>query len=400
MSDRLVEFFNGDVSYADLVAGKALLTNAAGESAVVRDVLIAADNLIPLRLKAGPAIIARASGGSALSGSEIVGAGSSLVIDTPLRPLINRLGFCPVSGTTAMTLRMPTRWSGGVVFGGAAALTSMTIESPAVPAGFAAIGADGALYYAQGAVSSGIRSLYKRAGGPSGAQSVVDASFGDCACYDGARWIYGLTDSSMTLKRLDTTTGAVTSVTITGLSGNIAGTVVVAACDGWLLLRPSYNTTICVVNATTGVAVNLGVGGTASAVRYFGGLYKTSAGDYVGLIITSSSTIDIYRFGASLAAPAPQVTTLTISLSKYSGSTNLLLPLPTGSDTAVLLGSSATNAEILLIDLRAAQMISRAQETTVSNTGLTPYLLPSDAAVAAADFGTVSVRVTGIKSTG
>lgn len=397
MTDTLTDFYNDSPTYAELQAGKTLLTNAAGEAAVVRDVQVTATNRVALRLKVGATEVGRITGSGTLSGSEIVGADSSLTIDTPLRPIVNKVGFFPQSGSSAKMLRLPTRWSGGGALGGAAELSSTTITAATATAYFAAIGADGALYYANNSTSSA--ALYKRAGGVAGTQTTVDAAFGHRVCWDGERYIYGVTDNSMILKRLDTTTGTVTSTTITGLSASVSyNYAVVAACDGYLMLRPNNGSNVSIVNATSGVATNLGVT-LLSSSQVFVGIYKTASGAYFGLATDSSTAIRKYSFGASLSTPEVKaIEILAIDGSTDAAQYNGLLPSAPGADTAILVDQSNTNSKITLIDLPSGTVLSSAAATTTGNSSMTPYAVPVDATLAVADFGSVAVRATGIKT--
>lgn len=401
MADTLTEFINATKGLSDLQAGVTIVANGATEQAVVRDILVSNPGAAPLRLKSGVSILATIAGSMTLSGAEIVGASASMTIDTALVAVLNRLGWFPTSsGTVAGTLTLPTRYSGGFVAAGAAALTQTTVAAPTnSTCNFACAAAAGDVYYASNTAAN--PQLYKRAGGPGGTQTTINAAFGQAICWDGSHTIYGITGT--TLKILDTTTGVVTSKAITGGPGSIDAYCHISAIDGYILMRPVYSPgTLYLVSAATGAATSLGVAGPLNPTRLFLALTKTSAGRYIALMSASSTAISWWDLGTSLAAPVVGSTGLvavTSSISAYSGDCNELFQPTSGTDIALYVDGLGTTAKLIVIDLVGKATLSETAASVATVSGVIPYPLPIDAAAASADFGAVTIRATGIKTT-
>lgn len=400
MTDTLTEFINATKGLSDLQAGVTIVANGATEQAVVRDILVSNPGAAPLRLKSGVSILATIAGSTALTGAEIVGASASMTIDTALVAVLNRLAFFPATGTTAATLTLPTRYSGGFVAAGTATLTQITVPAPDNNVcNFACVSAAGDVYYA--ANLAAYPQLYKRAGGPGGTQTTVDAAFGQAICWDGSHTIYGITGT--TLKILDTTTGVVTSKAITGGPGAIDAYGHISAVDGYILMRPVYSPgTLYLVSAATGAATSLGVAGPLNPTRLFLALTKTSAGRYIALMPATNSAVYWWDLGTSLAAPvvgSSGTISVAASMSTISANWNGLLQPATGTDIALLVDTSATSARLIVIDLVAKETLSETAASVATVSGVIPYPLPIDAAAASADFGAVTIRATGIKTT-
>ena len=81
MTDAIAEFHNQTRTYAELLAGVAVVTNTGAQQSVLRDFSVTG-NLITLKLMAGTAELLRFKGNGAYSGVELVGPSASLTVKT------------------------------------------------------------------------------------------------------------------------------------------------------------------------------------------------------------------------------------------------------------------------------------------------------------------------------
>ncbi len=395
MADTIVEFINASgKTLAELQAGVPIVVNAANEQAVVKDVVIACTKNRALTLDVGGSAIASVSGSARLTGSELLAAGNQLNLKTALKVLLNFCYSTDGSGTFYKN-QFETLFSGdggSSTVASVAAVTSLT--GIVVTPYFICIAANGDFYYADG--SNG--TLYRRTGGPTGAETSF-GSFGHTLCYDGSRYIYGFNTSGQ-IKTFDTQSATVTNTqNLTG-SWNQPSSGYAHCCtiDGWVWCHPGYNQTSFLVNPANGICYSFGGYASASAQRYFVGVNKDSAGNYVFVQVDYSSPgLYYWSPGKTLGANPSMAfsgSLSTVSFSPYSGNANFLHRIPGVDNLLFYIGSS----KVQVLDLTT---LSIAVSLTLSGYQGGNYgtFYGTDAARAATDFGTVSVRATGIKVT-
>lgn len=403
MPETLTEFINTTKTLTELLADVTIVANSGSERAVVRDVQISNPAGLPLRLKAGAMVLSTPTGNDSLSGSEIIGPSSSMTIDTIAAGILNRVYTVNSGGGVFCKLDIPTLFLG--MFGGTGntIVTSTTVTSfpgTATP-GFICLPPSGHFYYADNTPS--YPQLYKRASGANGAQTTLDANFGHIVCYDGARYIYGLTNGSSTAKICDTTTAAVTSVSVSWPNGSPQANYTHAcAMDGYLWMRSSYNSTGTLVNMTTGAAQTLGGYASAAGQRFYVGMAKNTAGQYI-LYQTNpvTPTQHWFNIGSTLGAGLTVLVsgTTTISLSSSAGNVNQLYRLP-GVDNYLVYMPTDTNDAFQLINMTtfAVELSLTPFGPTAAQIGYGKFL-SLDTARAVTDAGTFRIRATGIKLT-
>lgn len=395
MPDSITEFINvSGKTLAELQAGITLATLSATEQAVIKDVVVTSPVAgRTVSLEVGSCEVASLNAPGRLTGSEMLAPGNRLVLKTAVRALLNTIQVCDASNRLH-THRCKTLFStdsGSLTL--PLQVTRTDLPGMMVTPQFICVAANGDFYYAN--ASSG--TLYRRATGPSGAETAIEG-FGLALCYDGARYIYGLTSSGQ-LKTLDTQTASVIrTVSLSGTFNQLTSNAHCCTIDGWVWCHPEYNAESFLVNPLDGICWRFGGNGSGSAQRYFVGTGKDRAGNYI--FVQSDYTNPQLRYwspGKTLGAnPAVLFSgdMQGLSLPVYAGAANLLQRIPGIDNLLFLVGSG----RIMAFDLTAM--------TVALNVSLTGYqgsaygnVLSLDSARAAEDFGLIGVRATGIKVT-
>lgn len=394
MADVITEFVNDpSVSYNELVAGYPIVTNTASEQAVVKDVVITNPNTRSLTLSVGDTVVSSVSTSAKLSGSEIVGASSTLNFKTETIPLFNVIQ--EYDNITNYTVNVnPTVFSGDAF--STVSTSQTTVNYTTGLSGltyFAVFAANGDFYY-----GNNNNSIWRRAGGINGAETTITTTFGLAASYDG-RYIYGFQQNNTTsFIVVDTqNNGSVVTRTMSGFSGLNAPDQRAnsAAMDGYVWFHPNAGQGSYLLNGATGTGKQLG-GASTTAVRTFVGLGKNSFGDYYGLQTVSDAATSLrwFNFGPSLENAYLKATGNRVTNSlRDRDSVNMFVKSPASDRYIFLITSTA-----YVFDLDNINTEYKFSGVSFVSTDRAK-ILQVDATQANTDFGSVGIRATGVKTT-
>lgn len=386
MADKLVEFINADVSFADLTAGTDLITTSATQTASVTDLSLETEaNLANAVLSVGGAKVATANGQkSVFTGREIIPPESALHLKMDANWFLNGI-YAAYRGDNDFQFK-PFVTKYGDFSGALQPSGQGTMIAPgfSVNPEFFCFSASGDFYYSD----VGNTTIYKRAGGVSGAQSSM-GGVGYTPVYDGERYIYALDGNE--IRKLDTTNDSVTHVASTS---SVSSSYCRAAyIDGYLFIWLSYNMAmIRVVNTATGTVLDLNAFSTGSAQRYFLQVGKRANGDYI-VVMTNYTTpvISWWNLGSDLSTiNVFESGTLNESFYEYAGQDQQLHRHPEMPHLIFYLDQYYWQ----ILDL---ETLSLGPRETVNGIIANDCMVPVfDPAVAAADFSPVRVRATGV----
>lgn len=435
MADTVVQFANQTgITYSALQSGVTLVTNAASEQAVVKDVEISNPGGNTLNLSVGDRTVATTSGTSVLSGTELIGASSSMVLSTPSLPLYNgSIGFSNSSGSpnSILTYTAPTTVFSEVrgqsyTFADTGVASTQSFTTTPF---WACFDASGNFWYSS--YMSG--PIYRRAGGMTGTQTQT-TSGGLATCFDG-RYIYGFENGNTIMYVFDTTsatpTTAIFSSSVSGMSTNTFNTnSATAAGDGFVFVAPNGGGDAYIIRPDrTAIGIN-SMTGWDNATRSGLGVMKNSSGEYIlfrsgfesggqnAYFRLANLGNDTTRFttpasGSYIQAEGFQNLQITNSSNQFwTANTNFIQPiLPTLTSAQSTIGrfckftSSQNSAYVIDSDSWNAGI----SNNTPYHWALNWYgggrskdswtLLTVDQTRLTTDFGTVSVRATGIKTT-
>lgn len=404
MAEALEEFVNGAATLVQLTAGHVLVTNTSDQRALVTDIQISNPSAVPLSLINGATTLLSGNTDATLllSGKSIVGASASLQLKTSgVAGLFNK--FQTFRQGQMSTVTAKTHFSGSALPSAAAAVSQTTITSAltTITPYFAFIAANGNFYYHANTGGTTATALYKRAGGVNGTQTTLDASFGAICFSDGVRWIYGIT-SNNTLKKCDTTTDTVTTVTIapTMTYSINAAYAHGAAMDGYVFCREYQASHSMLINAATGAAVELTSNMTTTTNRAFVAMAKNTAGDYL-LIQTDNTSLYYTNIGPTLStSPSVKASgTIAVPFSQYIGSCNQLFRATHLDNYLIFIPQGTTSYAVRVLDLTTFTYIGQVLSGPTSTDLTTGMVLAYDSTLATADAPSVTVRATGIKIT-
>jgi hypothetical protein len=192
--------------------------------------------------------------------------------------------------------------------------------------------------------------------------------------------------------------GSVVERSYSGPSGIDGSYSFSAAIDGYVWLHRSYSDQCYLINSSTGVGVALGGQSDSNAYRYFVGIGKNSAGDYIAIQTLPVNAVYWWNFGPSLATPTIKASgSFTQTLGNvYNPSSNNIIRTP-GSNRflALIPGGGTINTMFDLDAITAPTNFS----LNVSPASASGKVLSATSSVANTDFGTVNIRATGIKTT-
>lgn len=396
MADNIVEFINSTQTYSDLVTGVTIAETGASEQANVKNVVASISKERSFSLKVGDTPIASFTGSSRLEGNELLGASNSLKLTTDTVALFNKIYV--FDGTSQFaTNSVPTKFSGETISGNYVASSFNTSYTPPSSLStnpyFVVIAENGDFYYSNNAGSS----LYRRAGGPNGTQTIV-TSYGQAPSYDG-RYIYSFNSTNMAVTDTQNN-GSVVQGSCPGLTESVNDNYgASAAIDGYVWVKPNYNTGSFLINGSTRQAVDAG-GAGGNANRYHVGIGRNSAGDYIGVQATDSNPSLVYwNFGRSLANIQISESSVNISMYSYTADSNhIVRPL---NQKRYLFNFPGVNYNTV-IDLDNISDTSVA--TTFSFTEgsfdfQSARFIAVDLSKASEEFGELNIRATGIKVT-
>ena len=393
MTDTLKEFYNGVLTYSQLVDGVAIVANDADTQAFVKEVLVRGTDDHGFSLTIGPTVVCDWVGVGLAAGSEIVPASASMEINTTTRALLNSIasfGSTTLSRVVSLSTLFdddttPTTGNSPAVD---TAITALSSVSP----DFLCIGADGSHYYS--ARTEG--NIYRRAGGPNGAQTTIP--FVNVKCWDGERYIYGIHSSSGVWTH-DTQTGVTTSVAVSVNPSNLSNNFSrLCAIDGFVV-HAGTGSNIEVYDAVTGERVGYATNWTGSGSSQFPmEIGKDSNGNYWVLTLPSSTTAYVADLGPDLSNPAMNVRNGTVpnhNVGAPGGAPyyNALFKIASAPGMLLSLYSNI----ITLFDITSGAYIKKHTLSGVTiSYGFCPIL---DEAVADSHFGPVSVRSIGVEVT-
>jgi len=391
MTDTVKQFYNSNPTFAQLQAGVSLVSPAVNTAAFVKSILLRSTTSRQFGLFIGPTMLNSWTGTAELSGTELVPSGATLALKALSGPAFNNVAFAP--STVSLV-----QWNGATMFGDdvgetsesyvASVTTSITTALGYTP-DFICFDAAGNFYYG----TRSTQDIRRRAGGVNGAET-LHASFGEVKCFDGERYLYGMT-SSTTLKVLDTLTNTVSTVTLSANPSsfhNIGSRL--CAIDGYVIHAGSNGVTGDIFNASTGARTGgFQMDGVSTALRPME-INKDLDGNYWILSFNNDTTQWINGLGPDLSRPTAVFRSFTITggLTPTSNPYYNRLWRPKGVP-GVLVGVS-TNS-VFLYDIQTGKTLATKIGTTAFPTY--PFCPLVDVDKAAAHFGTVSARCVGVE---
>lgn len=394
MPDTAVEFINNPaVTLAALQAGVSIVSNTATETAVVRDIAFTNPNSKKISLLVGSMDVLTSTITNKYSGTEIVGAGGSMVAKTPLKEYFNTMYSCNSTGSF-WTYVAPTLFDGDSVQS-STQIPSQTAFGAAlsVPPFYIFFDSSGNFYYQ----NHGSNTLFKRAGGINGTQSSVSVG-GYGVCYDGVRYIYSFSDTL--IYTYDTQNGTVSSVVYGQFdyTPNYS-TSTAAAIDGRVFIKTAYNSGyVYWVNPQTGVTAPFNLGSTGYGAFTPICVCKDLSGNYVvSQFDVNNGWLLWVNLGTTISAPPSS-----------QGSGGLIFPVNPNTVAgrgSMVRAAGTQNQHRAYIAGNSGGYLFDADKKTVqqifSNSfgGYGIFVPVVDAAVAAQHFGQIGIRATGIKTT-
>lgn len=405
MPDTLKEFYNNDVTLTSLQAGVALVSTTSTQTAVVKDIEINNPNLQNIDFRVGGTTLT--SSNSSLTGSEIIGASSSLTAANSSQPILNRV----YSFNTIASHRLNTTLT---VFGTPTSTSVFTLTTPnfttalSVSPSFACFTASGDFFYA----GFNQTSLYKRTGGINGTQTTLSTPGANCQlwAYDGSRYIYGYANDVGAMYEYDIQTNTWATRSFSAPISNSYSSM--TAIDRYVIINPDGSSTVArLVNGATGAATlfgnNIGFnwGGTGCPL----GVKKNSRGEYI-LIYSyqdpaTNMQLAYVNMGTSLA------TVNTATLNRTDVDINMQSYWGTGAgvsqhqkysrdDTLTYYNpyiylSGDNSSYLALFDVDRFRVI---RQSTTAGTFTAPLVAALNTTAANSDFGTIRIRATGVLS--
>lgn len=405
MPDTLKEFYNNDVTLTSLQAGVTLVSTTSTQTAVVKDIEMNNPNIRDIDFRVGGTTLI--SSNSSLTGSEIIGASSSMTMANSSQALLNRVY---VFHTTA-SHRLNTTTT---VFGAPTSTSVFTHTTPSfttalsLSPSFACLTASGDFFYS----GYNINILYKRTGGINGTQTALSTPGANCQlwAYDGSRYIYGYANDVGAMYEYDTQTNTWATRSFS-IPINISYCSM-TAIDRYVIINPDASSNVArLVNGATGASVSLGnnIGFSWVAVGCPLSVKKNSRGEYI-LVYSyydnlSNTQLAYVNMGTSLATVTSGTlnrvdvdtgnnsfwaTAATVSAyQKYSRDDTVTYYNP----YIYLCGDGANN--LTLFDVDRFRPI---RQSTTAGTFSAPLVPAINATAANNDFGTVRIRATGVLS--
>lgn len=407
MADTVVEFINTTKTYSDFVTGVTLVSNGANEQAVVRDIALDNPGNRTFDYNVGNTTIL-STNSSVITGTELLGASTSLVMKPANTVLANGLFTVPQSQSLYYKNSFSTIYNN---VGTASIISDGNIQYTFSPTltdtpNFVCFAANGDFYYSQG--TSG--NIYRRAGGVNGTQTTaVSGSTNNKPTFDG-RYIFSFGNGVNTMNVYDTTTNTSTNGTISGYSGTtIDGTASTTSIDGYAIIKVTdgQSATTIIVNTNRVATGQINVGQQGDGIQGGFAVGKNSDGNYFLFRGDGGNILRVFYLGTSLATPVTSVTNI-FNTSRAPGwlvnnqnanpyVVNPLVP-------RIIFGgplSSTYNGYVDLDnwDVGANGTFSTFASSNFSSSYTWPMQLTTDIVKANTDFGIIDVRVTGIKTT-
>ena len=408
MPDTLEEFFNGNINLTQIQAGHPIITNNAGQRAVLRDLTINGPPPTPIDLTIGGTTILTADNIDRLTGTELVPPSSSLNLRSPVPAFFNRT--LTSSGSVFQTGTNRTSFdTAGTGVAGTFNYAAQSSFSTALTAPAERIFVAGSDFY-YGHFRGGTARFRRRAGGMNGAETNLDA-IGGLWAYDGQRFVYGLETgvNPPRVRTYDTQTDTMGAfVTMTGADASFSASEslgALAAIDG-VLVYAQTQTRWVAINPTTGATVALPVGAPTSGSFGRGHhitLARNAQGQYILIRATEGGTTTTMwdNFGTNLLAPQ-RIATGNVNGFAIGGapsSQQRLFTLPASPNLVSAWDGSFANFRLLdanTMSFSGANIIASGTNRMSSIAAIWPTF---DLPAAIADFGNIRVRATGVRIT-
>lgn len=410
MADTLTQFSDVTAAtYTQLQAGVTIASTAAGQQAVIKDVVLNDTAEREYELRSGAHVLGAFKGSAHFTGSEIMGANSTLKVHATQVPLLNAVqGFSDAATYRLNTFTAPNsllmtgvaRPTSITAVSTATAITTALTESSAV---FHCFGANGDFYYT---TTEGSQShMYRRAGGVNGVETSLTGSRNVwVADFDG-RYIYMLISITQ-LQVYDTqlnTLGAVITMTGFAPSWNI-GYARICGANGFMWVNCGADThNPFLVNCTTGLCTELvGTAASQATFRQYCCLAQNTAGEWVVLRTRGSSpgslmfdVLSALGDGATVVRSG-SVGSATYALPHYGGNhPNALFRVIGVTNYAAYITSMSNSLRLFDLTTMREFLALTVQGNNWGNVGrmARPILNPT---LLDAQFGTLAARATGV----
>jgi hypothetical protein len=408
MADTVVDFINTTSNYASLSSGITIVSNAASEQAVIKDIELNNPKGRTFNYTVGNVIVVSSSA-SRLTGTELVGSSRSLVMTTPAKAVANGLllflnsttEYYPSPFVTVFDTDTPS------VISSSTSTVSISPSLSTTPY-FCCFGANGDFYYGNNLSSA----LYRRVGSIQGSESqVITSNNASALSFDG-RYIYGFQQNSTVMTVYDTLnnvqqgTGAISGFP-GGLTFNSQNCS--AALDGYVVLRNngSPGNPLILVNGLTRTTITTVDASLNSTLRCNIAFGKNSIGNYYAVFGAGAPLLRAVGFGNNLTSPS--VTSVNYSTSAGAGwnlnenlNSNGYVRNPNAP--RIIWGGVGQNT-MGYIDLDSfitspsGSLSAVPVQNLTGNASNTAVTFTVNSTQASTDFGTVAIRATGIKTT-
>jgi hypothetical protein len=252
------------------------------------------------------------------------------------------------------------------------------------------IGADGAFY---SAVRSNVP-ISRRAGGPGGAETTITMTSANIKCWDGRRYIYGL--STTHIWTYDTQTNTLTSVAASPTPASPSSTLSrFCAIDGYIFHINAAGTPGEIYNAATGVKTGTFSVASPGTDLISMEVNKDWDGNYRAIHFNTSNMVSLVNFGPDLSEPnvigvVSQVVTHTVPKSAAAPWISFAFKNP---DAPGVIGAYKSGT-IMIHDLVTGKLSKSYPVASLGTGALFPVI---DASLLNADFGSVTARAIGIE---
>jgi hypothetical protein len=449
MADTITTFINrSDLTYDALKAGITVLSNSSSETAVIKDVSFSVQKERTLILTDGVTELVKVRSSAKLTGTELVGKSSDVKLYTKAAAIFNQYTYYTYNATNlvATTVTLDTVFDDVVKSSNSFLFESVTGPLPTVTPNFNCVDKNNNYYYAalqpnasqQGQIESakGIKNkLYRREGGVNGTQSTAlqlaahdDGPLTQKFCWDGKRYIHVATsslklsyvDNSIAVTSYDTTTGTSTVFEFTPSPYNSILGASVSAIEDFVFVYTPVNSLVYVINFKTQKLIgsfaapgNLDNNTNKYDASFIAAL-KDSSGMYYALLAgpTTAFTPKLINLGTTISETLRVYSTEQYmksdgyDISQYAyGYNGFIFHTPfvknAQGDRYVFLGTKSQDqitSQIGIYDIETKNF-TQLNKTTLPAFDGTITVKDANASVAKNDFGTVGIRVTGIKTT-
>jgi hypothetical protein len=413
MADTTTEIVNKTILWTDYTANsQTLFTTDASTRYTIKDMEVANNSYTtPPSVVVNNTKVASLSG--SLTGTEIIDVSStvSLTYDTSTALYIS------VNNITSSATKFSNNVTDGAVYLTSSGFTSgsstgnTTTTMTALTNASVVVGGwllNGNFYYYTTDGNSSSQGLYKRAGGPTGTETVIydnstTTSYSPC-CFDNVSKFYWFNNSNYTFYRYDTATN--TTSALGSSIGYPAGTYpLLMYANDYLFYSPSYSGSNYLFwrKISTGATGTISTGGATpySSNTGYAAFYDSSTGNLtfnMGPLASFGSTYYYYSLNISGSTPTylGQGSVTSSRSFRYNTSS------ASGANFAVMTGANGNTNTIYIVDSTMSVISSKVINNDVfdgtsSGIGSYQYFTPSSA-VQAVVSPSMRLRITGVKS--